>query len=166
MANNDEMNDKKDIAKRMRRILIDLDILTNALWKGQNSERAKKFLEKARTEDFEVLTPSALLDLVFDWKDRRLAKLILSFYSENSDILSKKTILRKFKEAGTDYKLIMEELTKTIGKEEDAFLILVASVFDLEIITFNKKHMVGKRDRINQTLVKFALNEVEINEPI
>lgn len=150
----------------MKRILIDLDILTNALWKGEKREEAKKFLANIVKENVEILTPSTLIHLIFSWEDRKLAGEILSFYSDNSDILSQKTILGKFERLGVDYKKIIKELTEVSGKEEDVFLVLVASVFDLEIVTFNKKHLITKKDRMNQILRHYNLNEVEINEPI
>src|SRR3989338_1850848 len=133
----------------MKRILIDLDVLTNALWKGENKDAAKKFLDSAREGDIEILTPSTLLNLIFDWENRKLAKSILSFYSENSDILSQKTVLREFGKSGIDYKKVIECLAKASGKEEDSFLVLVASVFNLEIKTFNKKHLLNKHDEID-----------------
>ncbi len=150
----------------MKRILIDLDILTNALWKGENREAAKKFLDSIVKEDVEILTPSALIHLIFNWEDRKLAKSILSFYSDNSDILSQKTILREFEKLGIDYKKVIEELAEVSGKEEDVFLVLVASAFGLAIVTFNKKHLISKKKRMNQILRRHRLSEVEINEPI
>ncbi len=149
-----------------KKILVDLDILTNAFWKGENKEIAEKFLNKIVNEDLEILTPSTLIDLIFDWKDRKLAQSILTFYSENSDILSQKTILREFEKCGIDYKEVVEEITKVSGKEEDSFLVLVASVFGLEIKTFNKKHLLNKKDEIRRVLQKFNLKEVEISDPI
>ena len=149
----------------MKKLLIDLDILTNALWKGENSEKAKAFLDKVAKEDVEILTPSALIDLIFDWENRKLAKSILSFYSDNSDILSQKTILGKFERLGIDYKKVIEELAEVSGKEEDVFLVLVASIFDLAIVTFNKKHLISKREKMNAVLRHYNPNEVEINEP-
>ena len=161
----------------MKRIMIDLDVLTNALWKGENMEVAKRFLESVTKEELEILTPAALIDLIFEWNDRKLAKSILAFYSENSDILSQRTILREFEKLGVDHGKVVEELKKVSGKEEDSFLVLVASVFGLEIITFNKKQkqkdapmcvslLRGKKDEINRILRRFSLSEVKINEPI
>lgn len=152
--------------KNVKRILIDLDVLTNAFWKGGKSEVAKRFLDDISKGDMEILTPSTLLYLIFNWKNRRLAGSILSFYSDNSDILSQKTILKEFDKLGIDYKKIIEELTKVAGKEEDVFLVLVASVFNLCIVTFNKKHLISKNEGINKILHQFNLQEVEINEPI
>lgn len=150
----------------MKRILIDLDVLTNALWKGKNRDIARKFLDNVAKEDVEILTPAALIDLIFEWNDRELAKSILEFYSENSDILSQRSILREFEKLGVNHGKVVEELKKVSGKEEDSFLVLVASVFGLEIITFNKKHLVGKKNEINRILRLFHLSEVKINEPI
>lgn len=150
----------------MKRMIIDLDILTNAFWKGENKERAKKFLDSIAKDDVEILTPSTLLDLIFEWKDRKLAKSILSFYSENSDILSQKTILRKFEASKINYKVVIDRLTKISVKEEDSFMVLVAAAFELCITTFNKKHLLGKKGEINAILREFNLKEVEIDEPI
>ena len=148
-----------------RKILVDLDVLTNALWKGENEKAARKFLNTVM-ENVEILTPSTLIELIFNWKDRNIAKSILSFYLENSDILSQKTILREFERNKVDYKKIIDELVKVSGKEEDCFLVLVASVFGLDIITFNKKHLLNKKNEINDVLIRFNLKEVKINEPI
>ena len=105
----------------MKRILIDLDILTNAFWKGNNKERAAKFLEDILREKTEILTPSTLINTIFEWNDRKLAKTILVFYAENSTILSKKTILAEIQKSDLDYEKLVNNLVKISVKEEDDF---------------------------------------------
>ena len=129
----------------MGRIMIDLDVVTNALWKGSNKATALRFLKEIKEKEVEVFTPYSLLQRVLAWKHRKLTAKIFNFYSVYSDrILS---------------------LEKIGVKKEDAVLVLIASAFELEIKTFNKKHLYNKYQAINEILKKFGLKEVEINVP-
>lgn len=144
--------------------MIDLDIVTSALWKGSNKTIALQFLKKVREEDIEIFTPYSLLQRVLSWKDRKLATKIFNFYSTYSDrILSWKEVREKIK--NLDYKAVIKVLEKIGVKREDSVLILISSVFDLRIVTFNKKHLYNKHQSINEILKKFNLREVEINVP-
>jgi predicted nucleic acid-binding protein len=148
------------------KILLDLDIVVNALWKGKNKEAAVKFLNKLKKEDtFEIYTPYSLLQRVLNWKNKKLAAKIFNFYSIHSDrILSWKEVRKNL--SGVNYKAVIKLLTKSSVKREDAVLILIASVFELGIETFNKKHLYSKQYEINNILKSFGLKEVEINVPI
>lgn len=41
----------------MKRILLDLDVLTNAFWKGQSKVLAVNFIERVKVGEFQLYTP-------------------------------------------------------------------------------------------------------------
>jgi len=147
------------------KILIDLDIVTNALWKGKEKEIAIRFLNKTKKEaELEIYTPYSLLQRVLNWKYRNLATKIFNFYSIYSDrILSWKEIRKNL--GGINYKAVIKLLEKIGVKREDAVLVLIAIVFELRIETFNRKHLHNKQNEINEILKKFNLKEIEIHVP-
>ncbi len=147
------------------KILIDLDVVTNALWKGSNELAARRFLSEVRgDENIQIFTPYSLLQRVLAWRNRRLAAKIFNFYSIYSDrILSWKEIKRNLK--NIDYKAVVKLLEKCGVKREDSVLILIAGAFHLCIKTFNKKHLYNRTREINGVLGKFDLKGVEISVP-
>lgn len=102
---------------------------------------------------------------MLNWKHRKLAGKIFNFYSTHSDrILSWKEVKKKLR--NIDYKAVIKILEKNGVKREDSVLILIASLFELKIETFNRKHLYKKREKINEILRNFNLKEIEIHVPI
>jgi len=61
---------------------------------------------------------------------------------------------------------ILNELKKKNIKEEDALLVLITSIFDIDyLITFNRKHLRGKCDIINEVLKENGLRIIEVVSP-
>jgi predicted nucleic acid-binding protein len=147
--------------------MIDLDVLYVEFSKkrDERKEATKEFLKKL--DKFKVYTPYILIDTVDKWKDKKLVVKIKNFYELNSEhIISAKEIEERLAELKIDEK----ELKKSFGhiqiKDEDTLLIIVASIFGIEsIITFNKRHLLNNKEKINEILRRFGLNEIAIEEP-
>ena len=138
----------------MKRILIDLDILTNALWKGTLNAPAVQFLERVKTGEFVVYTPYVLLDLVNKWKNKNVADRISEFYKlYSTEIITVEKLAKKLQETDADYEMLSKELTKITNKEDDSDLVLISSLFALDyLVTFNRKHLQSKREQISAFL--------------
>ncbi len=147
------------------KILIDLDILTVALW-NRNKE-AIKFLERVKNGEFDVYTPFALFETVGKWKYERLKTEISGFYELYSKrIISSSEAAEKIERLNLEGRKISEEFTKEGIKEEDSTLVLIASIFDIDIlVTFNRKHLRNKRVVINEVLRKHGLKGIKILLP-
>ena len=51
-------------------------------------------------------------------------------------------------------------------KPEDAFLVLITSIFDINyLITFNRKHLKNNENKINEVLKRNGLKIIKIVEP-
>lgn len=146
------------------KILIDLDVVTVALW--DKNKEAVDFLEKAKRREFELYTPYSLLDTLAKWKNEPLKTKILSFYELYSKkIISVSELLNKLEELKTGREVV-EELQKKGVKEEDATLVFIASIFGIDfLVTFNRKHLRNKRNEINKVLSKNGLKEIGILLP-
>lgn len=146
------------------KILIDLDVVTVALW--DKNKEAVEFLEKVKRGEFESYTPYNLLETLMKWKNEPLKAKILGFYELYSKkIISASESLNKLEELKIG-KEVVGELQKIGVKEEDATLIFIASIFGIDfLVTFNRKHLRSKRDEINKVLRKNGLNEVGILLP-
>ncbi len=149
-----------------KRILVDLDVVTVACWdKGKNGDLARKFL--SRINEFEMVTPFYLLNHLDKWKHIILKDQIESFYIENSAILiSDKDIDLKIDERGLNDKEVLLSLQSHDVKEEDAFIVLVASLFGVDyLITFNRKHLRNKEKEIKEVLEKNGAMAIKIAGP-
>ena len=72
----------------------------------------------------------------------------------------------KIDDLGIDDEKILLELQSNGVKEEDAFIVLIASIFDLDnLITFNRKHLRNKKKEINEVLKRNGLKTIEISGP-
>jgi hypothetical protein len=80
---------------------------------------------------------------------------ISDFYFIYSDeIITLRAIRKKIEEIKLNYKKLLKELVYAGIKREDGFLVIIASIFGLWIVTFNKKHLYNKKDEINRVLKK------------
>lgn len=148
-----------------KKVLIDLDVVTTAFWNG-NTE-AMKFLEEVKKEDFEIYVPYILLELLSEWRYEELRDRILDFYKLNAKrIISVKEIVEKSREMDVDYRDIITQLEEHGVKDEDAILIVVTSIFELDcLFTFNRKHLRDKKDVINEVLKENGVKKIEIRVP-
>jgi len=148
------------------RIMIDLDVLHVEFSKKMDERKpaVKEFL--GNLNQFEIYTPHILIDTVEKWRDKELVSKIKNFYELNSKrIISAKEVADKLEELGLDEEELKKQLRKVGIKDEDILLIVISSIFKLEIKTFNKKHLLNNRGRINEILRRFGLNEITIEEP-
>lgn len=151
----------------MSRIIIDLDVITNALWKGTEKEAAVKFTERVKRGEFEVYTPYILLELIRNWKDKTLADKIFDFFKlHSSEIITVEKLSEKIQKAKIDLEALSKELTKITNKEDDSDLVLIGSIFELDyLVTFNRKHMRNKKEQISQFLKERNLKPINVVLP-
>jgi predicted nucleic acid-binding protein len=100
------------------------------------------------------------------WDYSRLVEEITDFYEKHTEILTNKDIDERINEVGIDDRAVLEELKKQNIKDEDALLIFVASIFEADfLVTFNRKHLLNKKEKINEVLRKNGLRTIGIIEP-
>lgn len=148
-----------------RRILVDLDVLTVALW--DKKKESLDFLERIRKEEFDLYTPHILLEIIGKWKYDKLKDKITEFYTiYSSRILSVKEIVSRSEEIGANYNDIIRNLMSKGVKEEDAVLVFVASAFYLDyLVTYNRVHLKNKESVINDVLKSHKLKVIKIVSP-
>ena len=131
-----------------KKIIIDLDVVTVALWdsRGKNIELARNFLTRVERKEFYLGTPFLIIEIVLKWKHEKLKNSIKEFFVKNSDRLITDTeIKEKCDEFNVNYELILNKLENAGIKREDAALVLVASLFSFDyLITFNRIHLKKK----------------------
>lgn len=147
--------------------IIDLDIITVAHWKGMQKREADKLLARVTAKEFYIVTPFTLVELIMGWNDKNLARKIEDFYSENTDLwLSDRMIEEQAKAVGVDLENLIKELEASGVKQEDSVLVVIAAIFRIDyLLTFNRKHLSGKRDVINGVLKKVGLQAIRIANP-
>ena len=151
----------------MKRLLIDLDVLTNAFWKGGLKDVSIQFLERVKAGEFELHTLYVLIESVMKWKDRILADKILDFYKLYSrEIITVENLSEKLQETDLDYIGLSKELTKITNKEDDTDLVLISSIFDLDfLVTFNRKHLRNKKEQILEFLKRKNIKPIKVVLP-
>lgn len=152
----------------MKKILIDLDVLTVGSWhkKDTRKEIALEFIKKVEKDEFYIITPLILLELLFEWKNISLREKIKEFYLEYSEeLLTERKIYASFDKI-SNITAIIEEIINIGIKDEDALLVIISSIFDINyLVTFNRKHLKNNKDKINEVLKKNGLKKIEIVEP-
>lgn len=152
-----------------KKILIDLDVVTVALWdnKGRNVELARKFLARVAKKEFYLGTPFLIIEIVLKWKHEILKNNIKEFFVKNSDRLITDTeIKEKCEELNVDYELILNKLENAGIKREDAALVLVASIFSFDyLVTFNRIHLKNRKEEANKILKEWKLPTIQISGP-
>lgn len=149
----------------MKKIVIDLDVVTVALWDNDaRSEHARRFVEKAKAS-FEILVPYTLLELARKWRYAELREKVLDFYQSGTEI-SAPQVEQKFEEFNVNDKELAISLISHGVKEEDAALVIIASLFKADfLVTFNRKHLKNKELEINSVLEKFHISKIRICQP-
>ena len=155
--------------KQKKKILIDLDVVTVAIWdkKGLQVEIANKFINRVEKKEFYVINPFFLIELALKWKHQELREDIKEFYvSYSNKLISDTEFKEKVKELNINAEKIIKLLESYDIKEEDSVLVLVASIFDLDyLVTFNRKHLKNKKEAINRILKENGLKTIKIIGP-
>ncbi|MEK6887862.1 MAG: hypothetical protein AABX14_02840 [Candidatus Aenigmatarchaeota archaeon] len=148
-----------------KKILIDLDVLTVALW--DSKKEAIEFLARVKKGEFDVYTPHTLLDLLANWKHDKLKNEIKEFYRlYTKENLTSQKILEGFEKFKVEKHSIVDSLVKVGVKREDATLAIIVSIFDIDLlVTYNRKHLKNKIKEINEVLSKNGLKEINISLP-
>ena len=147
--------------------IIDLDILTVAHWKGMQKPEADKLLARVTAKEFYIATPFILVELLISWRDRNLVQRIEDFYSENTDMWLSDGMVKEQAEAiGVNLENLIKELERSGVKQEDSVLVAISAIFKIDyLITFNRKHLSGKKDVINEVLKRAGLQPIRIINP-
>ncbi|MEK6887714.1 MAG: hypothetical protein AABX14_02085 [Candidatus Aenigmatarchaeota archaeon] len=153
------------IKKAKKKIMIDLDVVTTAIW--DKKRESLEFLERVKKGEFSVYTPFAILDTLSSWQHEGLKDSIKGFYELYSTrIISAEEYLEKSSGMKIDGKKVSDDLAKVGIKEEDALLVVVSAIFGLDaIVTYNRKHLHKNKDIINEILRRHKLNEICILLP-
>ncbi len=148
-------------------IVIDLDVITVHLWKGSQAGQAKEFIEMVEGGRFSVIVPYTLIELAKRWKYVRLKEKVLDFYEANAEEVSAKDVEEKLESLGiNDKEFVISLITHGI-KEEDAALVMIASLFKAEyLVTFNRKHLRNKESEICEVLKNLHLPQIKIRTPL
>ena len=122
---------------------------------------------RVKQKELDMVTPLYLLEHLIKWKYITLKEQIENFYIKNSKkLLTNEDVDAKIDELLIDDIKVLLELQSKHIKEEDAFIVLVASMFNLDyLITFNRKHLRNKRKEINEILSKNGLKTINIFGP-
>jgi len=151
------------------RIMIDLDAMLAAYGtpdKPEKKETAIKLIREVKAGKHELYTSYTLMDIVAGFNIEYFRKKIHRFYVRYSkDIITAKRLEEKLSSSGKEIKALLKKFTAIGIKEEDAVLATISSVFEVELKTFNKKHLLNKREEINKILREEDMNEIIVNEP-
>ena len=148
--------------------MIDLDVVTVGKWdRGKYGDIARELIKKVENKEFQLITPFYLIEHLTKWKNIPLKERIGDFYiKQSSKILTNEDVDDKIEELGIDDKLLLKELKSKDIKKEDAFIVMVTSIFELDcLITFNRIHLKNKKEAINEVLKKNGLKPIKIAGP-
>ena len=161
----------------MKRVIVDLDVVTVANYPRKKSDAdyertayAKRFLDYiasgVKAGEFWLIVLKSFDSILALWKHKGMVIKILDFYHSNSsESVGTVELIAEFVEKGMDYDNLLKSFTDRGIKGEDVLIILVASLRDAAIVTFNRKDLRGRSGEINRLLVASGLNIVEIKEP-
>ena len=150
-----------------KKIIVDLDVVTVGKWdRGINGENSRRFMTKITKKVFYLITPTLLLELVRKWKHEKLKIQIEEFYLKNSDeLIERVQIIEEIVSQGVDFEEIFGKFIDIGVKEEDITLILVSSLRDAVLITFNRIHLKNKEEEINEILSDYSLKTIKVISP-
>lgn len=142
----------------MKKILIDMDILTIGLWEKGDARKADalKFIKRAEAKEFFVYFLDEHMKVVSEWKHEPLKNAILEKiielqdrFVELSDVLAR--IENKTHRKAEEF---VDEFTRFAGsKKADILLVLACSALEIDyLVTFNRKHLQTKKAKIEEFL--------------
>ncbi len=153
----------------MKKILLDLDVVTVAFWdkKGKQKELADTFIQRIQNNEFFVGTPFLLVELVLLWKHEGLKQAIRDFYVQHSSrFFSDAEIRERCRLLQVDYEPVLTKLEGAGIKREDAALVLIGSLFSYDyLVTFNRKHLRNKKEEAKNILTQCNLSVIGIVGP-
>lgn len=128
--------------------------------------RAMDLIREVKSGKHELYTPFTLMDIINVWRIDYLRNKIKKFFAIYSvEIVSAERINTLANRIGVDLGGLKESFMELGIKEEDSFLIMIASLLNLELKTFNKKHLINKQAEINRTLKESNMGGISISEP-
>ena len=151
-----------------KRIIVDLDVTTVAKWdKSQNGDLGRKFIIRVEKGEFEMIIPYIILNLINEWRHKKLVKEIRDFYDTYSeDIISVINLEEKIIKLNIDRTTLTSALESLHIKDEDIILVIIASIFGVDyLVTFNRKHLKNNEVKINNVLQKYGLKTIKIVLP-
>lgn len=153
--------------KIKKKIMVDLDVVTVGKWdRGKNGDTSRKIMARVVNREFYLITPTLLIELVRKWKHEHLKSHIEEFYLKNSDqLVDRLQIIEEIVVKGIDFEEIFGKFIEIGIKEEDITLILLSSLRDALLITFNRVHLKNKEEGINEILSEYSLRIIEITSP-
>lgn len=164
-----ELENSEEKGKHVKKpsAIIDLDVLTVAHWKGDQKPEADKLLAKVAAKEFYTVTPFILVELLMSWNDKNLVQRIEDFYSENTDLwLSERKVKEQTEALSINLTELITKLEKKGVKQEDSVLVVIAALFKIDyLITFNRKHLLSKKEVINDALGAAGLQQIRIASP-
>ncbi len=156
----------------MKKIIVDLDVVTVGTWdSGKNGDLARSLMARIAKKEFYVVTPFLLLERISKWKHVSLTEHMKEFYIKNSDLLlTDDDIRRKIGEVsakvnGFNEARLLKDLRSAGIGNQDAFLVSVAAIFGLNLVTFNRKTLRSKADVINEVMKKHGIESPTIVAP-
>jgi len=155
------------MSKKIVKIVVDLDVVTVGKWdSGINGDKSRKFMTSIENKEFYLITPTLLLELVRKWKHEKLKIQIEEFYLKNTgERIGKADIIEEIIFKGIDFEELFGKFISIQIKEEDITLILVSSLRDALLVTFNKVHLKNKEEEINAILSEYGLKTIKIISP-
>ena len=153
---------------KKKKILVDLDVVTVAYWdKSENGDLGRELVSKVKRKRLDMATPLYLLQHLEKWKYIILKEKIEDFYIKNSVILlTNEDVDSKIDKLAIDDGKILLELQSLGVKEEDAFIVLITSIFHLDcLVTLNRRHLKSKENEINKVLKKNGISTIKIVGP-
>ena len=153
--------------KMKTKIIIDLDVLTVGFWdKSKNGDYSRKFMARVNASEFFIITPTSLIELVGNWKHQTLRVKIQEYYVNcTNEYIEKTNIIKDIISKDIDFESLFEQFINEGIKEEDILLILVSSIKDALLVTFNRVHLRNKVLEINRILSKNGLKNIKITSP-
>lgn len=153
----------------MKKIVVDLDIITVAMWdkKGASSHLARELMGRIEKGEFDMVTPFIILEMLSRWRYSALAEDIQQFYLKyTKEFITNEDLDVRLDLLKVDDEKILSELKTNGVKGEDALLALMTAVFDIDyLITFNRKHLKGKKELIKRIMIKNDVRPIQIIGP-
>ncbi|MBI2576873.1 hypothetical protein HYV84_06660 [Candidatus Woesearchaeota archaeon] len=149
-------------------VLVDLDVVTVAFWdKSENADKGRSLLGQIARGEVAMATPHYLLSHLEKWRHITLKEKIENYYLKNSRVmLTNEDVDERVAKVGLDDKKLLRELQAHGIKEEDAFLVMVSSIFSLDcLVTFNRVHLRKNENTINEVLQKYGIQPIRIVGP-
>ena len=119
-----------------KKIIIDLDVVTVAKWdKGEYGDIARHFIKRAENKEFQLVTLFYMLEQIVKWNHLQLRERIEEFYlKESSIMITNEDIDDKIEDIGFNDGKLLKELQDIKIKDEDAFIVMVASIFEVDYL--------------------------------